>query len=74
MKGLVESNGVYKLWKPYEKIPLRTLSDGLVWTFNVGPDSLYGQGVGFDFDTYAKLMVAKVYNEWTMEVFNTQVL
>lgn len=74
MKGLIESNGVYKLWKPYEKIPLRKLDDGLVWTFNVAPDSVYGAGVGFDFDTYARVVPAQKYDQWTMEVFNTKVL
>lgn len=74
MKGLVESNGVYKLWRPHEKIPLRTLNDGLVWTFNVGADTKYGEGCGFDFDTYAKITTAQKYSQWTMEVFNTKVL
>lgn len=74
MKGLVESNGVYKLWKPYEKMQERHLDDGLVWTFNVGPDSVYGQGVGFNFDTYVELVPAKNYKDWVMKVFNTKIL
>ena len=74
MRGLVGSNGVYKLWQPYEPISLRKLDDGLVWTFNVGPDSVYGESCGFNFDAYAKLTVVKVYKDWTLQVFNTQVL
>lgn len=74
MKGLVESNGVYKLWKPYEKMQERHMDDGLVWTFNVSPDSIYGHGVGFDFDTYVELIPAKDYKDWIMKVFNTTVL
>ncbi len=74
MKGLVESNGVYKLWRPHEKMPLRTLGDGLVWTFNVGADTVYGDGCKFNFDTYAKITTAQKYDQWTMEVFNTTVL
>lgn len=74
MKGLVESNGVYKLWRPHEKMPLRTLGDGLVWTFNVGADTIYGDGCKFNFDTYAKITTAQQYDTWSMEVFNTKVL
>lgn len=74
MKGLVESNGVYKLWKPFEKMQERHMDDGLVWTFNVGPDSVYGEGVGFDFDTYVELVPAKNYKNWIMKVFNTKIL
>lgn len=74
MKGLIESNGVYKLWKPYEKMQERSMDDGLVWTFNVGPDSVYGHGVGFNFDTYVELILAKDYKNWVMKVFNTKIL
>lgn len=74
MKGLVESNGVYKLWRPYEKTLFRKLNDGLVWTFNVGADTVYGERYKFDFDTYAKITTAQKYDQWTMEVFNATVL
>jgi len=74
MKGLVESKGVYKLWNPYEKQSMRTVHDGLVWTYNVGPDTPYGAGVGFDFDVYAKLTVQQQYTDWKLQVFNTNVL
>lgn len=74
MKGLLRSNGVYKLWKPYEKSQTRYLDDGLVWTFNVSPDSVYGEVVGFNFDTYVALKVAKDYRNWVMKIFNTVVL
>lgn len=71
MKGILESKGVYKLWKPYEKEQTRHLGDGLVWTFNVGPDTVYGQGCNFNFDTYVELTTAKEYKDWVMKVFNT---
>lgn len=74
MKGLVESSGLYKLWKPYEKGLVRHLSDGIVWTFNVAPDSIYGQSVGFNFDTYVELKTAKDYKDWVMKVFNTTII
>lgn len=73
MKGLVGSKGIFKLWHPYEINKLRALN-GLVWTFNVGPDSVYGQGVGFDYDTYAKVVLQSEYLDWSMEVCNTSVL
>lgn len=71
MKGILESKGVYKLWKPYEKEQTRHLDDGLVWTFNVGADTVYGQGCNFNFDTYAEITTAKEYRDWVMKVFNT---
>lgn len=74
MKGLVGSNGIYKLWMPYERSDIRHLDDGLVWTFNVSPDSIYGETVGFNFDTYAAFTVAQDYKNWIMKVFNTIVL
>ena len=74
MKGLIESKGIYKLWNPYEKYSLRSLQDGLVWTFNVGADSVYGDGVGFDFDTYAKLTVQQDYAQWALEIINTKIM
>lgn len=74
MKGLVQSKGLYKLWNPYETVQERYMDDGLVWTFNVGPDSIYGDAVGFNFDTYVELMVAQEYKSWVMKVFNTNIL
>ena len=56
MRGLVDSKGVYKLWSDIESDlspNRRPVSDGLVWTFNVAPDSVYGQRRGFRFDAYA---------------------
>lgn len=70
MQGLVASKGIYKLWHPYEQQSIRTLRDGLVWTYNVGPDTAYGAGVGFNFDTYAQLTVQQQYKDWRLQVFN----
>lgn len=70
MQGLVISKGVFKLWKPYETTPERSLKDGLVWTFNVGADTDYGQAIDFDFDTYAIITPQKNPANWTMKVFN----
>ncbi|MBL9129509.1 MAG: serine/threonine protein phosphatase, partial [Verrucomicrobiales bacterium] len=35
----------------------RPIPDGSVWTFNVSPDSVYGAGCGFAFDTAGELVV-----------------
>jgi hypothetical protein len=78
MHGLIESRGVYKLWAEDFETALapesRTVSDGLVWTFNVAPDSHFGVGCDFNFDAYAILTVALDYDEWSLQVFNTETL
>jgi hypothetical protein len=50
----------------------RKLSDGSVFTLNVAPDSAYGIGCGFDFDTYAELDMAEVFTDWTINVHNIE--
>lgn len=74
MHHIIASKGVFKLWRDYETDSLRHLYDGLVWTFNVGADSIYGEHFKFDFDTYAKITLKPDYQNWTMEVFNTQIM
>ncbi len=71
MQGLKASCGVYALWQPYQKQLLRKMQDGLVWIFNVAPDSIYGTQAQFNFDTYAALTVAKKYQDWSLQIFNT---
>ena len=71
MQGLLASNGLFKLWRPYENMFVRGMENGIVWTFNVAPDSVYGSKVGFNFDTMAKLKPAQQAQDWKMEVVNT---
>jgi hypothetical protein len=74
MRGLVESHGVYKLWTDFETALYpapRSISDGLVWTFNVGADSVYGQACDFTFDAFGILTVADDYEKWGIQVVNT---
>ncbi|MBI2353156.1 serine/threonine protein phosphatase [Candidatus Dependentiae bacterium] len=73
MKALLNSNGVYSLWRPYETSLVRSMDSGLVWTFNVSPDNLNGKKFNFDFDTYALLKVATHYSDWKMTVYNTEI-
>jgi hypothetical protein len=48
----------------------RTVGDSAVWTFNVSPDSHYGVGNNFDFDTYAILTVQPDFKDWRLKVMN----
>ena len=55
-----------------ESQSLRKLQEGSVYTLNVAPDSAYGVGCGFDFDTYALLRTHREFSEWTLEVHNIE--
>ncbi len=48
----------------------RKLKDGFVWTFNVAPDSYYGVGNAYRFDTYGVLMTANNFADWNLRVVN----
>lgn len=77
MEALKRSLGVYKMWQPIETklYPLyRSCQDGIVWTFNVGPDSMFGQDFKFDFDAYVRLILHSKFEWWKMQVFNTLVV
>jgi hypothetical protein len=74
MSELIASHGVYTLWRPIEVGQQRTLIDGIVWTFNVGPDSVYGKGCHYGFDAYAIISIAAKYEDWKMQVCNTNVI
>lgn len=51
----------------------RNLPDGSVWTFNVSPDSVYGMGCGFTFDTAGELLVAERWEDWRLRVINLEI-
>jgi len=50
----------------------RSVPSGSVWTFNVAPDSVYGEGCRFTFDTFGILTTAEKFENWTIRVVNTQ--
>jgi hypothetical protein len=56
-----------------ETTEARAIPDGSVWTFNVSPDSVYGAGCGFTFDTAGDLTVAERWEDWRLRVINHQV-
>jgi hypothetical protein len=51
----------------------RRIPSGSVWTFNVAPDSVYGEAVGFDFDTFGILTVAESFEDWRLRVVNQNI-
>lgn len=44
-----------------------------VWTFNVAPDSVYGEACDFSFDTTGVLTVAENFADWKLRVVNQTV-
>ena len=48
----------------------RPLKDGSVWTFNVAPDSYYGRGNRYKFDTYGVLTTGGTFADWKLRVVN----
>ena len=48
----------------------RPIPSGSVWTFNVSPDSLYGQRCDYTFDTFGILKIARDFADWRLQVVN----
>ena len=55
-----------------EKGESRAIPPGSVWTFNVAPDSVYGEGCKFTFDTFGIVTTASKFEDWRVRVVNTQ--
>jgi hypothetical protein len=53
--------------------PVRTIPSGSVWTFNVAPDSVYGEGNHYTFDTFGILATAKNFPDWRLKVVNVEI-
>lgn len=70
MAELLASKGVHALWQPIETEYIRSLHDGLVWTFNAAPDLLFGEKNACNFDAFAMLRVAQTYEAWQLVVYN----
>jgi hypothetical protein len=64
---------VVELSKVLEQAELRPIPPGSVWTFNVSPDSVYGAGCGFSFDSFGILKVARNFADWRLQVVNVPV-
>ena len=51
----------------------RPVPDRSVWTLNVAPDSLYGIGNSYAFDTIGILKTSRSFEDWRLEVVNVPV-
>jgi len=56
-----------------EVTPQRPVVEGAVYTFNVSPDSVYGKGCGYTFDTFGILTLKKSFEDWRLRVENPMV-
>ena len=86
MRRLVASRGLFRHWQePVEPVgdrlevaslergTSRSLPEGSVWTLNVSPDSVYGQGNGFTFATVILLETATNFADWRLSVDTVEV-
>lgn len=64
---------VTRLKSVLEQGEVRSVPTGSVWTFNVGPDSVYGQGCDFAFDSFGLLKLAPEFADWRLRVVNLPV-
>jgi hypothetical protein len=65
---------VNKLSKVLESDEVRSIPPGSVWTFNVSPDSVYGQGCGYSFDSFGILTTARDFADWRLQVVNLPIM
>jgi hypothetical protein len=63
-----------KLQTVLETAAERSIPAGSVWTFNVSPDSYYGEGCDYNFDTMGILKVAERFEDWRLRVVNVPVV
>jgi hypothetical protein len=56
--------------KHIDQADIRPIPTGSVWTFNVAPDSAYGEGCGFTFDTFAVLQTSRDFDDWRLRIVN----
>jgi hypothetical protein len=49
---------------------VRGIPPGSVWTFNVSPDSIYGEGCDFSCDSFGILVVAGPFDRWQLRVIS----
>lgn len=86
MRRLMASRGAFRHWQEavepagdrFEASSLETgasrpIPEGSVWTLNVSPDSVYGQGNGFTFATVVILKTAPAFADWRLSVDTVEV-
>ena len=62
-----------KLRSLLETAAQRPIPPGSVWTFNVSPDTYYGEGCNYNFDTIGILKLAERFEDWRLRVINIPV-
>jgi hypothetical protein len=88
MNRLLASHGVFRHWQNNDTNTNATISElsnlletksarpipqGSVWTFNVAPDSAYGMGNRYTFDTFGILNTATNFTDWSLRVVNIEI-
>lgn len=64
---------VNELSKVLDQGEVRSIPSGSVWTFNVSPDSVYGESCNFSFDAFGILKLHRNFSEWRLQVVNVRV-
>lgn len=86
MRRLVASKGAFRHWQQDSDVTRsesadnlrekvdgsveRPIPPGSVWTFNVSPDSAYGIGNDYEFDTFGMLKVDEDFSNWRVRIVN----
>jgi hypothetical protein len=52
---------------------IRAVPSGSVWTFNVSPDSVYGEGNHYTFDSFGILTTSRNFADWRLRVVNVEI-
>ncbi len=71
--ALLSKASVSELSTLLEQNTERAVPSGSVWTFNVAPDSVYGEGCGYSFDSFGILRMARDFTDWRLKVVNVPV-
>ena len=56
-----------------ERAEERPLPTGSVWTFNVAPDSVYGEGSKFNADSFGILKMKGNFADWRLRVVSQNI-
>jgi hypothetical protein len=70
---LESGSSIDELAKHLEAGAIRVVPPSSVWTFNVAPDSVYGEGNHYTFDSFGILKTAKDFADWRLRVVNIEV-
>ena len=70
---LESGSSIDELAKRLETEAIRVVPPSSVWTFNVAPDSVYGEGNHYTFDYFGILNTARDFADWRLRVVNIEV-